>query len=879
MGAPLPNFLPPMIFYRKAYLIGSLTLVWLAAASCLSAAKTIRYQQGSAVEIVGGGSGAIYTGQTDAEMNSTQPDTNFDIGTTAGKLTVDFEDDPAGEIQALMHFADIVGPGHFQVPAGSVIDAASLDIQISDPGIVLIVIRIAESVVWSADTVTWNNFGASGGGVDFGAGGDTAGNGLDIDYPPVGELSLDVTEMVQAWVDGAANRGIAFTTYRQDPIAFSASDSSVFSIRPVLTITYSNVNPNVVQFTQDPIESGIVFEGENYSFDLAPYASDPDDDALSFELVEGPSWLQISPSGLLSGMPQPGDAGYPSIIVRVSDTDDGSDTVQVRLRVLDEVLEGDALTTQVRLVWVNDPATTVTVAWSHITGNDAQVHYGTEDFGRAADLYPSVKFVDRSASYSGNGTIVSKFARLSGLQPDTAYYFVLSDEAGVSARYWFRTAPDSPKPFSFIVGGDSRNNREPRQKANRMVAKLRPLFVAFTGDMIDDDDADEWNEWLDDWELTISEDGRIYPLLPHRGNHESRGNTTIYDLFDTTVDNYYAITIGGDLFRYYVLNSESGEYTQRNWIQSDLDALGGVDAFTHLAAGYHKPMRPHHAAKTEGSIEYDAWSYTFHDYRFDVVFESDSHAMKRTKPIKPSTGAGSEEGFIEDVAEGTVYTGEGCWGAPLRDADDSKSWTVDAGRFNGFDLVHVYESHIELFTVQVDGEANSEALPQDGAALSLPPGIPLWDANGGKRLVIERSGQAPLSFGQYQLENFFSTGLPANSGIFQDFDGDGVRNGEEFIFVLNPNGVDSLAARSSQLPHLTKDANGDMKYAFRRRTNLAGDCAIWSTQDLAFWTELEEGVDYELQLTPGTGYEDVEIALIGTAAEAETTFFRVVYGQ
>ena len=95
------------------------------------------------------------------------------------------------------------------------------------------------------------------------------------------------------------------------------------------------------------------------------------------------------------------------------------------------------------------------------------------------------------------------------------------DDSGVSSDYWFRTAADTPKLFTFIAGGDSRNNRTPRQKANRMVGKLRPLFVSFTGDMINADNDAEWIEWLDDWQQTVSSDGRMYPLLPHRGNHEA----------------------------------------------------------------------------------------------------------------------------------------------------------------------------------------------------------------------------------------------------------------------------------------------------------------------------------------------------------------------
>jgi len=402
-------------------------------------------------------------------------------------------------------------------------------------------------------------------------------------------------------------------------------------------------------------------------------------------------------------------------------------------------VEAEVITSasQIRLVWVDDPATTITVAWTHGGASDASVHFGTTDEGLNPDAYPFSESVERTGAYL-DGEIVSKFVRLSDLKPDTNYYFVLSDDLGVSPRYYFRTAPDTPQAFSFIAGGDSRNNRTPRQNANRLIAKLRPLFVAFTGDMINRDNAGEWGEWLDDWQLTVSEDGQMYPILPHRGNHEGRGNSTIYDLFDTTPDNYYGLTFGGDLLRYYVLNSEYGESLQADWMREDLDVLGGETAFSHLVAGYHKPMRPHTSRKSEGRAEYDAWAQLFHDYRFDLVFESDSHVMKRTLPIRPSTAEGNDEGFVVDMKNGTVYTGEGCWGAPLRAVDDDKSWTLDSGSFNGFDLLHVYPQKMILYTVLVDLEANSSALPANSEVLSLPEGLPLWEAEGGAQLTISR---------------------------------------------------------------------------------------------------------------------------------------------
>lgn len=390
-------------------------------------------------------------------------------------------------------------------------------------------------------------------------------------------------------------------------------------------------------------------------------------------------------------------------------------------------------TRRYRVVWVNDPSTTATIAWEQVSGKAATVHYGTEDKGTNATQYPATSETGREVRHHG---MRNCFAHLRNLKPDTDYYFVIQDQSGTSDRLYFHTAPAKERPFTFCAGGDSRNFRAPRQQANRTVAKLRPLFVAFTGDMINTDTPLEWQEWLDDWQQTITPDGRIFPILPHRGNHET-SNKSVYEIFDTTPDNYYALSIAGDLMRFYVLNSEiSAAGKQLEWLKGDLDKH--ASSTRHLVVGYHKPMRPVVAAKTEGTDEYDNWAPLFYHYGIDLAFESDSHAVKRTQPLKPSTGPGSTEGFIisNNDPKATVYTGEGCWGAPLRKADDTKPWLLAADSFNSFDWVQVYPDRMELRTVKVSESERNIVPNKDDNPLTIPAGLDLWQPASGSVLSI-----------------------------------------------------------------------------------------------------------------------------------------------
>ena len=632
-----------------------------------------------------------------------------------------------------------------------------------------------------------------------------------------------------------------------------------------------SVIPNAPLFASNPVDGGSASITSPYTGSIAGQASDPDGDPLTFSKIDGPAWLQVATDGALSGTPPPAAMGANSFTVQVSDNDEGSVTAILNIMVNDQggiAPPSPSAASRIRLVWVNDPSTTVTIAWDQTSGSDAVVKYDTVDYGRAESFYTNSNTVDRSIAYRG---MENRFVRLSGLSPDTKYYFVLDDESGVSSRYWFRTAANTPKPFTFIAGGDSRNNRTPRQKANRMVAKLRPLFVSFTGDMINADVDAEWIEWMDDWQQTVSSDGRIYPLLPHRGNHESGGNSTIYNLFDTTSDNYYALTFGGNLLRYYVLNSESGESTQATWMQGDLD-LPSNTGITHLMAGYHKPMRPHKTGKPDGSAEYNAWAQLFYDNSFKLVFESDTHTMKRTVAVRPSTEGGADAGFIADTS-GTVYVGEGCWGAPLRAADDGKEWTLDMDSFNGFDLVHVYPEQVDMFTVKVDLEAVVVPLA-DGDELSLPHGINLWEASGGMRLVVSQGAPEIKSYAQFQLDIFGGNQPPIGSTGQEDYDGDGISNYGEFAFNMDP--TSSSSSPSGMLPGIAIGLSQEKLISYRSRADSTAQFKYYMTQDLSSsWILMEEGTDYNLTATSENGYEDVEIEVIGDAANNKRAFYKI----
>lgn len=389
---------------------------------------------------------------------------------------------------------------------------------------------------------------------------------------------------------------------------------------------------------------------------------------------------------------------------------------------------------KVRLTWSEDPATTMKVIWDTKSENGADqvLFFDTIDHGQDFYSYANKIKVQKLTLYK---SMFNAVVHLKDLIPDTKYYFVIRASDGkVSKRYWFKTMEDSEDTkLSIIAGGDSRNNRTPRVAANKLVAKLRANFVLFGGDMTSFDLSGQWKKWFIDWEHTIAADGRITPVIVARGNHESR-NESISKLFDTSDGVYYSLSFAKNLLKVFVLNSEiSINGDQFNWLKRDLEE--SRESIWKVGL-YHRPMRPHTAKKSENDRLYQAWAPLFHTYGVDLVVESDSHTVKTTYPIKPSFQPGHEEGFVRDDKNGTVYIGEGCWGAPLRENNDDKSWTRSSGSFNQFKWIHLDRERMDIRTIAVDN-ANEVGSVGDEDRFKLPSNIRVWTPKEGAVVTLE----------------------------------------------------------------------------------------------------------------------------------------------
>jgi hypothetical protein len=413
-----------------------------------------------------------------------------------------------------------------------------------------------------------------------------------------------------------------------------------------------------------------------------------------------------------------------------------------------------AATSQYTLSFREDPSTTVGIGWS---GENATVYYGTSDQGTNYASYTSNKPAERTATAHG---ITRHFSRLTGLQPNTMYYFVVRDAGGnVSSRFKFKTLSNNPNdPIGFISGGDTRdgfkvfgsyvescpsgNCLEQKRKGNRMVAKIRPDFVAFNGDFVMNQVTSntnvEWTEWLNDWQLTISSDGRMYPMTFSQGNHED--NQDIYNLFDVPMEEYYALNINNGLLRLYMLNSElnaCSNTAQLDWLTNDLQLnTNSANPPKWKFIQYHIPTYAMGNGYGLVSDQMSCWVNLFEQYGVKLCMESHTHITKWTYPCKKNSG---ETDFVADP-NGIVYIGEGNWGAPHRTLDftgnNKKPYVRDQEVFDNFFYIQVNGDQTTIKCVKFDNVDAVTANTSDDLGKNLPSNVNLWNPTNGNEIVL-----------------------------------------------------------------------------------------------------------------------------------------------
>ena len=388
----------------------------------------------------------------------------------------------------------------------------------------------------------------------------------------------------------------------------------------------------------------------------------------------------------------------------------------------------------IHLTWArNDTAHTIVVSWKTSSAEAGDVVlYDTVSRGGNPDLY-RFRAEGRHETYAGaNGYF--HHVELTGLEPDTRYYFICGGEqGGWSVERSFRTAPVKRKSFRFVVGGDCRRAGdydygsaidippfpEIRNRISKLMASFNPSFVIFVGDFVRDGFSQEqWDNWFEmvEWYWVDSE-GVSIPIVPVIGNHEIGVWPQVQRTKDDARNYYgqfclpepeswYSLDWGPDL-HITVLNCQEtfevlkGE--EKEWLWKDLKA--NADKLWKVVA-YHYPSFTEKSSAA--AFPSEAWvkDGVFDIFHVDLVFNGHSHNYDRSEPIN---WLNPENERITSPDKGTIYIVTGGWGAPL--TGGSAYWYMAHGpefRYH-FVVVDVYENGtLRVRAVDVDGNVFDE---------------------------------------------------------------------------------------------------------------------------------------------------------------------------
>lgn len=200
----------------------------LAPAILISAGPTKRvasFQQG--VE--------KYAGTVDTEIWALATTTILDANPNASS---DANND-GGESQVLMRFDDFIGRELRQVPPGSTVHSAKLLVSAFDQGNT---VNLHRMLVPFEQSATWNSLvsGVSADGLEASRHKDSFTFGKIAANSS--EIVFDVTDTVQAWVNGEDNHGWVFINTGGDGWDFYASEFDNPAQRPKLVIEYTETS-------------------------------------------------------------------------------------------------------------------------------------------------------------------------------------------------------------------------------------------------------------------------------------------------------------------------------------------------------------------------------------------------------------------------------------------------------------------------------------------------------------------------------------------------------------------------------------------------------------------------------------------------------------
>jgi 3',5'-cyclic AMP phosphodiesterase CpdA len=360
-----------------------------------------------------------------------------------------------------------------------------------------------------------------------------------------------------------------------------------------------------------------------------------------------------------------------------------------------------------------DAAREAVVSW-HTVGSvaDPVVRFGTPDagFGSTAEA-ETVAYRDAKSGIE----VAVHHARLTGLNPDTAYVYAAAHRGATPELGTLRTAPSGRAAFRFTSFGDQGTPTVGRHlpgapggfpgqsgyvndnlgspfagDVTAAVERCDPLFHLVNGDLCYASLARDRVRTWDDWFANTSRSARNRPWMPAPGNHENEvGNgpigfqafQTYFRLPDAGAESHarglwYAFTVGAmrvialanddicyqDSGDRYVRGYSGG--AQRRWLERELAAARADRAIDWIVVVMHQTAISTAGAPFNGADRAirEQWLPLFDAYQVDLVLCGHEHHYERSHPVRGALGGDTltptpvaTDTKLIDTSKGTVH--------------------------------------------------------------------------------------------------------------------------------------------------------------------------------------------------------------------------------
>ncbi len=250
----------------------------------------------------------------------------------------------------------------------------------------------------------------------------------------------------------------------------------------------------------------------------------------------------------------------------------------------------------------------ICVNWKTSTKEDgAIVRFGTSPDNLDRTCEPAVKMISRKYFWHT--------AKLTGLSPNTAYYYQVSTNGTDSEIYRFRTMPEAgakSKTRVLLIGDHQRNERSDYEwmlNAARQTVKEKygdGPFEDHINFLLNDGDQVDYGGDLNLYEkVHLYKSRSVSPVLANMttvGNHEYRGDDRLYNYdghfseygkleyqgIKSGTSGYYAYQTGSVLF--VVLNSDDTSVAQKMWVRKVIAAASADTSVDFIVSVQHRPL-------------------------------------------------------------------------------------------------------------------------------------------------------------------------------------------------------------------------------------------------------------------------------------------------